>query len=317
MSQPIGTLLSLAESLRNRYGRKLRRVMLDLGLSCPNRDGAKGFGGCVYCDVHGSGTGAQAEGQSLAEQWQRGLAKARRLQPEGPAAIAYLQSYSNTYPGLEPLKAALEFLAEQSQEAPILAIGTRPDCFSPEAADLLAAYRNRFDQVWLELGLETADDRVQALIGRHDSLEHFHRACHLARQRDLAVIAHTMTGLPGEKPDGLLRQVQEAAAAGVAGIKFHQLMVLRRTQLEAVWRRNGVALLTPEEYVERVADALEYLPADVVVHRLVAEAPEESYLAPQGWPHKNKVIHWIRQEMIRRQGWQGKRAVQLSPTRPF
>ncbi|RMH01617.1 MAG: TIGR01212 family radical SAM protein [Planctomycetota bacterium] len=301
---------TLGRHLRRRYGRRLRRVMLDLGLSCPNRDGVSGRGGCIYCDVHGSGTGA-APSLDLAEQWRRGLARVRRSQPEGPAAIAYLQSYSNTWPDLGPLARAVEFLAGQAADAPILAVGTRPDCFSPAAAELLAGARNHFREVWLELGLETADDRVQEIIGRHDRLENFHRACALARRHGLGVVAHTIAGLPGDRPDGLLRQVEEAAAAGVTGIKFHQLMVLRRTRLEVMWRRGEVELLRPEEYIGRVADALERLPAAVVVHRLVAENPPERYLAPLGWPPRARVHAAIEAELRRRGAVQGCRAGRL------
>ena len=281
--------------------------MLDLGLTCPNRDGAKGFGGCIYCDIAGSGTGA-ARSADLAAQWTRQMARLRRAEPEGPAAIAYLQSYSNTYPDLEPLAHALEFLAARRGEAPILAIGTRPDCFTPEAAALLARWRPHFDAVWLELGLETADDQVQARIGRHDTLANFHRAAALAHEHDLEVVCHTIAGLPGERPGGLLRQVQAATEAGVEGIKFHQLLVLRRTKLEAMWRRGEVELLACEDYVRMVADALELLPSHVVVHRLAAQAPAEEYLAPLGWPSKAAVHGLIERELLDRGSRQGARA---------
>ncbi len=301
---PVNTL---GRALKARYGRRLRRVSLDLGLSCPNRDGVSGYGGCIYCDLSGSGTGA-APTQSLEQQWQAELARVRRSQPEGPAAIAYLQSYSNTYPDLLPLAAALEFLRGQAAVAPIVTVGTRPDCFGPAAAALLAEQRAHFREVWVELGLETADDRVQELIGRNDRLENFRRACALAAENGIQVVAHTIAGLPGERPDGLLRQVEEGVRAGVAGIKFHQLMVLRRTKLEHLWRNGEVELLTPAQYIGMVADALERLPAEVVVHRLVAENPPEHYLAPEGWPSRAKVHGLIEQELRDRGAVQGARA---------
>ena len=297
-------VLTLGRDLKARYGRRLRRVMLDLGLTCPNRDGSEGYGGCVYCDVSGSGTGA-APTQSLALQWEQGLRRVGRGVPAGPVAIAYLQSYSNTYPDLLPLAGALEFLAGQRADAPIVSVGTRPDCFSPEAAALLASYRDRFDEVWVEFGLETADDQVQRIIQRYDTLANFRRACALARQHGLKVICHTIAGLPGEKPGGLLRQVEEAARVPVQGIKFHQLMVLRRTKLEATWRGGKVKLLRPLDYITMVADALERLPAGIVVHRLVAEAPPEDFLAPEGWPSRAKVHSLIEQELAMRGSWQG------------
>lgn len=288
-----------------RYGRRLRRVMMDLGLTCPNRDGEKGYGGCIYCDLSGSGTGATKAGQALAPQWESGLARARKVNPEGPAAILYFQSYSNTYPDLEPLSQALEEMKPWAKEAPILAIGTRPDCFSPEAADLIAAQASAFDEVWVEFGLETADDAVQERIGRHDTLANFHLACERAAERGITRIAHCIAGLPGEKPDGLLRQVEECRRAGVEGIKFHQLMVLRKTKLAHEWMQGDIELLNSEQYIQMVADALEVLPPEVVVHRLVAEAPPEEHLAPVDWPGRAKVHSEIENELRRRGSWQG------------
>lgn len=304
---PDRPVLTLGRWLRARYGRTLRRVTLDLGLTCPVRDGALGFGGCIYCDPAGSGTGA-ARTRTLEQQWEEGLARARRLNPGGPAAIAYLQSYSNSYPELRPLRRALAYLSGFADAAPIASAGTRPDCFGDAAADLLASFRPPFAEVWVELGLETADDRVQDLVQRHDRLEHFRAACERARARGLAVVAHVIAGLPGEAPDGFLRTVEEAAAAGVSGIKFHQLMVLRRTKLEALWKRGEVALLRPEGYVAMVAEALELLPPHVVVHRLVAEAPPGESVAPSGWPPRAAVHAAIEQELRRRGAWQGCRA---------
>jgi len=295
---------TLGRSLLRRRGRRLRRVMMDLGLSCPNRDGTSGYGGCIYCDIHGSGTGASRD-QGLEAQWQEGLARARKVNPEGPAAILYFQSYSNTWPDLGPLAAALELAQSWAQEAPILAIGTRPDCFSPEAAELLAQQLDTFEEVWVEFGLETADDEVQKRIGRHDTLANFHAACELAGQHGLTRIAHCLAGLPGEKPGGLLRQVEEVRRAGCEGIKFHQLMVLKRTKLAHEWMNGDISLLDDQQYIEMVADALEILPPEVIVHRLVAEAPANEYLAPKPWPGRQKVHSEIENELRRRGSSQG------------
>lgn len=298
---------TLGRSLKQRYGRRLRRVMLDLGLTCPNRDGASGYGGCIYCDLSGSGTGAAKRSESLEQQWQEGLARARKVNPEGQAAIIYFQSYSNTYPDLRPLANALEQMKSWSEVAPILTIGTRPDCFSAEAADLLAAQLPYFKEVWVEFGLETADDAVQKIIGRHDTLANFHSACERAGERGLQRIAHCIAGLPGEKENGLLRQVQEVAKAKCEGIKFHQLMVLHKTKLAKMWLDGEITLLSAEEYTTKIADALEYLPPQIIVHRLVAEAPAESYLAPKPWPGRQKVHSNIEQELLRRGTHQGAR----------
>lgn len=299
-------VLSLGRYLKGVYGRRLRRVMLDLGLTCPNRDGEKGFGGCIYCTVSGSGTGAAKRRESLDVQWSEGLKRVRRLNPEGPAAILYFQSYSNTYPDLQPLAEGLQQMQRWADVAPILSIGTRPDCFSREAAELIAAQTESFDQVWVEFGLETADDEVQKRIGRYDTLDSFYRACELATEFGLQKICHCIAGLPGEKEGGLLRQVDAATQADVQGIKFHQLMVLRRTALAKQWMDGGIDLLDAESYAQMIADAVERLPADMVVHRLVAEAPAEEYLAPKPWPGRGSVHSRIENILRERGSWQGK-----------
>ncbi len=306
MLAPGAPVRTLGRYLRERYGRRLRRVLLDLGGTCPNRDGRDGYGGCIYCDLKGSGTGAAAR-ESLQQQFERELRRVRRNQPEGPAAIAYLQSYSNTYPDLLPLARALDWLATRAAEAPILAVGTRPDCFSAEAAELLAFHAPAFSEIWVEFGLETADDRVQKLIGRHDRLENFHRATALARSRGLGVVAHMIHGLPGDAPDTLLRQVREARQAGVQGVKFHHLLVLRRTKLAAWWRQGRFLPGRPEDYVRAAADALEELPASTVVHRLAAAAPEAELLAPRDWPSPKQLHAAIEKELRRRGTTQGAR----------
>jgi uncharacterized protein len=299
-------VLSLGRYLKSVYGRRLRRVMLDLGLTCPNRDGEKGYGGCIYCTVSGSGTGAAKRRETLDVQWHEGLKRVRRLNPEGKAAILYFQSYSNTYPDLNPLAEGLAQMQQWTDVAPILSIGTRPDCFSREAAELIAAQTENFDQVWVEFGLETADDEVQKRIERFDTLDSFYRACELATEYGLQKICHCIAGLPGEKEGGLLRQVEAARLADVQGIKFHQLMVLRRTQLAKQWMDGGIELLDAESYAQMVADAVEVLPPEIVVHRLVAESPAEEYLAPNPWPGRGSVHSRIENILRERDSWQGK-----------
>ena len=304
MSQQQPPVNTLGRSLTKRYNRRLRRVMLDLGLSCPIRDGATGYGGCIYCDLSGSGTGASKQ-QDIQQQWQEGLTRARRTNPQAPSAIIYFQSYSNTYPDLIGLESALEQIHGWADDAPIVTVGTRPDCFSEEAALLLARQLKYFEEVWIEFGLETADDDVQKRIGRHDTLQNFHTACELAHKHGLKIVAHCIAGLPEEKEDGLLRQVQEINKANCHGIKFHQLMVLRKTILAKQWMNGEIELLDDKQYIQKVADALEILQPEIIVHRLVAEAQESEYLAPKPWPGRQSVHSRIELEMQLRGSVQG------------
>lgn len=296
---------TLGRSLTKRYERRLRRVNLDLGLTCPNRDGSTGYGGCIYCDLSGSGTGAAKQKVDLESQWENGLKRARRTNPSPPSAIIYFQSYSNTYPDLSKLENALKIVREWKEEAPILAIGTRPDCFSDEAAKLIHQQSEHFDEVWIEFGLETADDNVQKRIGRHDTLDNFFSACDKAHENNLKVIAHCIAGLPEEKEDGLIKQVEAINKAKCEGIKFHQMMVLRKTILEKQWLNGEIKCLDAPEYIQKVADALEILDPSIIVHRLVAEAPASEHLAPIDWPGRQYVHSRIEYELQLRGTYQG------------
>jgi radical SAM protein (TIGR01212 family) len=184
-------------------------------------------------------------------------------------------------------------------------IGTRPDCFSEDAAQLLAKQLEHFEEVWIEFGLESADDNVQRRIGRHDTLQNFRDACKLAHRYGLKSIAHCIAGLPEEKEDGLLRQVDEVNKANCHGIKFHQLMVLRKTILAKQWMDGEIELLDDKQYIQKVADALEILDPEIIVHRLVAEAPDSEYLAPKPWPGRQNVHSRIELEMELRGSIQG------------
>lgn len=296
--------------LAARYGRPVHRVALDAGSTCPNRDGTRGRGGCTYCDVEGSGTGAWKSGADLARQLADGLARvARRATDErGVGAIAYFQSYSNTYVPLERLRAVLAvldpWLARDDRPIAAVAIATRPDTLPEEALDVLARLAQRVD-VWVELGLETADDEVQRTIGRYHTRAEFLDAAARVRARGLVCVGHAILGLPGDGRAGARRTADALAEARVEGVKVHHLMVLRRTQLARDWRAGRVATLEPGEYVAWLADFVERLPPDQVLHRLTGDAAPDDLLAPL-WPvAKNVVRAQLAAELARRGTRQG------------
>ena len=287
---------TLAPWLRARFGRPVHRVALDAGSTCPNRDGTKGFGGCTYCDVEGSGTGALKDGASLAEQLSQGLARIarRRRRPSDPepGAIAYLQSYTNTYVEGGRFREVLDVLERELDRdgSPVVAlsVATRPDCLPDEALRELERLRERTD-VWIELGLESADDGVLLDINRLHTLDEFEDAARRAGDAGLLRVGHAILGLPGDGREGARGTAQALAAAGVEGVKVHHLMVLRKTQMAHQWREGSLEVLTAEQYVEWLADFVERLGPDQVLHRVTGEAPPEKLLAPQWELHKTAV----------------------------
>lgn len=282
---------ALAPWLRERFGQPVHRVALDAGSTCPNRDGTRGFGGCTYCDVEGSGTGALRTGSELAEQLEAGLARIARRSKRGEevGAIAYLQSYTNTYGGTERVEELLGAVEPHlGGRVRCVAVATRPDCLDEGSLDLLRALGTRVP-VWLELGLESASDQVLLDINRLHTLAEFEDAVERAHAAGLETIGHAILGLPGDGLEGAHATAAALRNAGCAGVKVHHLMVLRKTQMAHQWREGSLEVLTAEQYVEWLADFVERLGPDQVLHRVTGEAPPEKLLAPQWELHKTAV----------------------------
>ena len=288
------------------FGRPVHRVALDAGSECPNRDGSVGRGGCVYCDVEGSGTGALRQGEDLARQLERGLARVAR-RDAGCGAIAYLQSYSNTYVERGRLEEVLALLEPRLGD-PIVAVSvaTRPDTLPGWALDVLEQLSRRVP-VWVELGLEAANDRVLTEINRLHTVAEFEHAVARVRGRGLTAVGHAILGLPGDGREGARRTAEVLAASGVEGVKVHQLMVLKQTALASWWRAGRVETLDPQTYVDWLADFVERLGPGQVLHRISADAPEEQRLAPHWEVHKNRIRELLAAELARRGTRQGAR----------
>jgi radical SAM protein (TIGR01212 family) len=289
---------TLAPWLEARFGGPVHRVALDAGSTCPNRDGTRGYGGCTYCDVEGSGTGAWKSGLELAAQLEQGLARVAR-RGQGVRAIAYLQSYSNTYVPAARLDEVLGVLERSAAPLAAVSIATRPDTLPDEALRRLERLAERVE-VWVELGLETANDEVQQRIRRLHTLAEFHDAAARVRQAGLVCVAHAILGLPGDGRAGARATAVELARAGVEGVKVHQLMVLERTQLARDWRAGTLELLDEPTYVEWLADFVERLAPQQVLHRLTGDADARVLLAPLPAFDKSRVRAGLARELERR-----------------
>jgi len=291
--------------LVERYGRPVHRVALDAGSTCPNRDGTKGFGGCTYCDVEGSGTGALRSGEEIGAQLDLGIARIAR-RDEAPGVIAYLQSYSNTYVAIDRLREVLAVIEQKlaRSSAPIVAVSvaTRPDTLSEDALDLLCELAARVD-VWIELGLESADDGVLARIRRFHTLADFEDAVRRVQARGLVCSGHAILGLPSDGREGARRTADALARTRVDGVKVHNLMVLRRTQMEKAWRAGEIEVLDVETYLQWLADFVERLRPEQVIHRASADARPAEELAPRWRLHANE----IRERLTRELGARGTR----------
>jgi radical SAM protein (TIGR01212 family) len=292
---------------RERFGSVLHRVALDAGSQCPNRDGTKGYGGCVYCDVEGSGTGALRRGADLEQQLADGLARIARRKHPGPA-VAYFQSYSNTYVPRERLEEVLAVVEPHvGTRVAALSVATRPDTLGSDALDVLASWNERLP-VWVELGLEVADDEILARINRLHTVAEFADAVARCKSRGLTTVGHAILGLPGDGRDGARRTASVLRECAVDGVKVHQLMVLRRTVLEKWWRDGAVEVLDVPTYVEWLADFVERLDERQVLHRVSADAKREELLAPEWSVLGSDVPARLESELARRGTRQGSSA---------
>ena len=268
---------TLAPYLRQHFGRPVQRIALDAGSTCPNRDGTRGFGGCTYCDVEGSGTGEQRLGTELRQQLERGLARLRRRSRNGQpvGAIAYFQSYTNTYVDDDRLTEVLSVVEPYlNRDVVCVSIATRPDCLSDATLRTLATLSRRVP-VWVELGLECADDSILTRINRLHTVAEFEDAVTRCHSSGLVTVGHAILGLPGDGREGARRTAQILRRSGVWGVKVHHLMVLKRTQMAASWRRGELEVLEPAAYVSWLADFVERLDPNQILHRMTGDSLAE------------------------------------------
>ncbi len=298
-----GPVFSFGDYLRQRYPHKVHKVTVNAGLNCPNRDGSKGRGGCIYCNNKSFNPNARRNIPSIHDQIEAGR-KVVRKRTGATRVLAYFQAYSNTYASVEQLRDLYE-QALHCRDVTGLVVGTRPDCVSEEILDLLVSYQRLGFEVWIEYGLQSAHDATLARINRGHTFAEYRQAVQMTRVRELPVCTHLILGLPGEDRQMMMRSLEKVCEVGTDGIKFHPMHVVRNTLLAHQWRKGDVRLLSQEEYVQLVCDMLEKIPADWAVHRLTGTASREVLLAPDWCARKWAVINSIYDEMRRRGSWQG------------
>lgn len=297
---------SLNRYLRERFGEKVYKLALDGGMSCPNRDGTLGSGGCIFCSAGGSGDFAQGRCATVAEQLDR--AKARIRNKTGAEKfIAYFQSYTNTYAPVEYLETLFtEAISEPSVAA--LSIGTRPDCLPDEVVQLLARL-NRIKPVWVELGLQTIHADTARLIRRGYGLSIYEDAVARLKAAGLTVIVHVILGLPGEKREQMLQTIDYLGGVHRPdGVKLQLLHVLEGTDLAQLWRAGQVPVMEREEYYDLLCECLRRLPPDMVIHRLTGDGPKRILLAPLWTGDKKRVLNDLNRELERQHVRQGEHA---------
>lgn len=290
------------QHLLRRYGERVHKIALDAGLTCPNRDGSKGIGGCTFCNNESFSPNGRKP-PTLQEQLNSGRNAITRC-TRAKKFIAYFQAYTNTYAKIEQLRAMYEeALAEPDVIG--LSVGTRPDCVPPEVLDLLAGYCERGYEVVLELGLQSAFDETLNRVNRGHGLAEYIATANAARKRGIPVCAHLIVGLPGETEEHYHASLDTVLEHGVDGLKLHPLHVVKHTVLAQEWRRGEYQPLSQEDYTRIVADLIERTPEEVVYHRVTGTSPRDILLAPDWCSKKWGVLNGIEHELRRRDTRQG------------
>ena len=296
---------SLSYDLTRQFGRKVYKLSLDGGMTCPNRDGTLGSRGCIFCSQGGSGDFAAPLGGSLDAQMEAAKARVRGKMPQDGPYIAYFQSFTNTYAPLPYLSDLFSRTLDHPQVA-ALSIGTRPDCLEDEKIRLLAEL-NRKKPVWVELGLQTIHPNTAALIRRGYPLSCFADTAARLKEAGLTVIVHLILGLPGESREQMLSSVVYTAhfLPALDGIKLQLLHVLKGTDLAAMYEKDPFPLFSMEEYADFIVTCIEHLPPSMTVHRITGDGPRSLLIAPEWSLHKRQVLNTIDRRFRERNTFQG------------
>ena len=282
---------TLSAHYQQTYGCKVYKLSIDAGLSCPNRDGKIGYGGCVFCSAYGGGEFAEGSCGSIAAQLER--AKGRVISKnKGGKFIAYFQSFSNTYAPVDTLQ---QMYSEAIAPDDIvgLAIGTRPDCLQPEIVALLEEI-NRIKPVSVELGLQTIHPESVRYIRRGYDNEVYFGAVRRLKAAGIEVVTHIILGLPGETAEMAVQTTAAVVAAGTDGVKFHLLHVLRETDLEKDYLAGKFRCLELEEYARWLKLCLDQVPRSVVVHRITGDGAKRDLVAPLWSADKKRVLNYLK-----------------------
>lgn len=269
--------------IRGIFPFRVQKIAIDTGFSCPNRDGTKGLGGCIFCDNRTFNPSYCIREKSITEQMEDGKSFFARKYPD-MKYLAYFQAYSNTYAPLNVLKARYEE-ALRVKDVVGIVIGTRPDCINKEILDYLEEL-NKQIFVMVEYGIESTNDDTLRRINRGHDFECSRRAIIETAGRGIKTGGHIILGLPGETDDEIIKQAPVISGLPLTTLKIHQMQVIRGTKLEKEYHNNTIKTYSAQDYIGLIARYIQYLREDLVLERFVSQSPSELLVAPQ-WGLKN------------------------------
>ena len=291
---------SLNKYLKEQFGDKVYKLALDIGCTCPNRDGTLDTKGCIFCH-NGSSHFAQ-DGVDINTQIEN--AKARvSSKIKTNKYIAYFQSFTNTYGDYGNLESVFTTAIER-EDIVAISIGTRPDCLPEEILNLLERL-NKIKPVWIELGLQTSNEKTAKYIRRCYDNSVYENAVQQLKIRGITVVTHIIIGLPDETKQDVLNTVDFAVKCGTDGVKLQLLHILRDTDLYEDYKQGKVKALSLEKYIDILFNCIERIPENIVIHRITGDAPKKYLVEPLWSADKKNVLNTINKEMINRNIKQG------------
>ena len=287
---------------KNKFGEKICKVSLNAGFSCPNIDGTKGIGGCIYCSKLGSGEFAGNKKDSILKQF-NDIKKVMYRKWPNAKYIAYFQARTNTYAPVNKLKEVYEPVLKE-KDVIGLSIATRPDAISDECLEYLKDLNSR-TYLTIELGLQTIKEETSLLINRCHSLDCFKDMVDKLRNNNINVVVHIINGLPYETKEDMLNTVKYLNNLDIQGIKIHMLSIIKDTPLEKLYKKEKFHILTKEEYIDITISQLEYLRPEIVIHRITGDPDPKELIEPAWLIKKFCVLNDIDKEMVKRNTYQG------------
>lgn len=273
--------------LKGKFGERIKKLTIDAAFTCPNRDGTLGKGGCTFCNVDSFSSDNRA--QSISVQMHKGKLEHGK---KAEKYLAYFQAYTSTYREVEYLKEKYEEALKESNIVG-LCVGTRPDCVPNEVLNLLKGYVEQGFEVWLELGLQTANDNTLKRINRGHDFSAYIDAVTRAKQHGIKVCTHLIVGLPGETKEDSFQTLAQVLSYPVDGIKLHPLHIVEGSTMAKAWRAGRMEALGMEEYAAIAGEMIRRTPEHIVFHRVSATANKPMLLAPdwcqRRWPSITEV----------------------------
>ena len=285
--------------LKNKFGQRTLKICVDGGFTCPNRDGKKGYGGCIFCGERGSGE--HLKNIDISAQVKKHLESYRGQRAE--KFIVYFQNFTNTYDSIDNLRKKYTSALVDDRIVGI-DIATRPDCIDEYIVKLLSEFTDKY-YVSVELGLQTSNDETGILLNRGYTSSDFTTAVKLLNKYNIDVIAHIMIGLPNEDKKDIENTVKFVNNHNIQGLKIHSTYIISNTKLEDMYKNNEYAPISLEYYLDSLCYVLTHINPNIIIHRISGDAPKDLLVAPSWNSHKKLVLNGIDKILREKDLYQG------------